>query len=110
MLPAAELQERLDRFPESVWILDVRRVPAIGQLDQLGARYALSEFVGEGGRRCGVAQADHDQRRMAEVRQLGAHVETSEGAAGGGEVIRPGGAQRCLAFLRDLGSSSHEVV
>src|SRR5277367_5788286 len=96
---SGELQEGFDRLPESLWILDMRRVSALRQLDQRGAGNARGKFVGEGRRRRRIAQADHDQRGIADRAERGASIEPSERAAGGGEMFRRGRPQARLALL-----------
>ena len=72
------MQEGLDRLPEAFGILDMRRVPALRQLDQRGTANARGKFVREGRRRCRVAQADHDQRGIADRDEARASIEPGE--------------------------------
>ena len=70
----------------------------------------VGKFTGEGRRRRRVAQADHDQRGIADRAQLGPAIEPGERATGRGEVFRLGGTQARLALLGDLGMRGKEVV
>src|SRR5580700_12229892 len=98
---SGELQEGLDRLPEAFGSLDMRRVPALREFDQRGTGNAGGKFVREARWRGRVAQADHDQRGIADGAEARASIESGERAAGCGEIFRPGGPQARFAFLGD---------
>ena len=94
--------------PSGSWICG--ECPHCGSSTSDGAGNAGGKFVGEGRRRRRVAQADHDQRGIADRAELGAAIEPGERAASRGEVFRPGGAQARLALLGDLRMRGKEIV
>src|SRR3977135_3258189 len=87
---ADEMQEGLDRLPEAFGGLDMRGVPAMRYFDQRSTGNAGSELVGEGRWRRRVAQADHDQRGIADRAKVGPSIEPGERAASRGRAFRPG--------------------
>jgi len=88
----------------------MRRVPALRQLDQRGTGNAGGKFVREGRWRRRVAQADHDQRGIADRAELGASIELGERAASRGEIFRLGSMQARLTLLGDRRMCAKEIV